>query len=370
MAEQRDYYEVLGVERNASDDDIKRAYRKLALANHPDKNPGDADAERRFKEASEAYAILSDAEKRANYDRFGHAGVDGMPFGGVEDVFSAFSDIFGGGLFDGLFGGRPGGQRRGAHLRGRVEIDLAEAAAGVQRTIGLRRREVCTTCEGSGAAEGSQPRTCEACGGYGEVQRRQGIFALRERCRHCRGAGTVIDKPCADCRGMGRVEVEREIEVQIPPGIEEGMQLRLPGEGEPGDVGGPAGDLFVVVEIVEHPFFQRHGTDLLCEVPVSFAQAALGGEVEVPLVEPGKTTRLEIPRGTQSGSLLRLRGHGMPSVHGRGTGDLIARVQVVTPTKLTREQESLLRQYAEHEEKNISPERRSFMDSVRAYFEA
>jgi len=374
MTEKRDYYEVLGVARSASEGEIKSAYRKLALQYHPDKNPGNKEAESRFKEAAEAYKVLSDKDKRPTYDQFGHAGLSGGPqIGGVEDIFSAFSDIFGGGgsIFGDLFGFSGGGQgraRRGAHLRVAVEIDLAQAAKGVSKTISLSRNEICDGCSGSGATAGSQPSSCHVCGGYGQVQTRQGIFSMRQTCPECRGSGQLIQNPCAQCHGAGRVKISRELKLDIPAGVDDGMQLRLSAEGEPGDDGGPRGDLFCVVTVEDHPLFERHGTDLLCLVPITFPQAALGAGIKVPTIE-GELADLRVPSGTQSGQLLRLRGRGMPGLHGRGRGDLLARVYIETPKQLTSEQEQLLRTYAELEEQHVSPERKTFFKRLKTYFE-
>ncbi len=371
MADKRDYYEVLGVARNASEGDIRSAYRKLALQYHPDKNPGNQEAEERFKEAAEAYKILSSGETRRKFDQYGHAGLAGNAhFGGVDDIFSAFSDIFGGSIFGDLFGsgGGSGGVRRGAHLRVAVGIDLAEAAHGAKKNITLSRREICDTCSGSGAKPGSHPSTCHVCGGYGQVQVRQGIFSLRQTCPECHGGGQLISNPCSDCAGGGRTKIQRELEIDIPAGVEDGMQLRLGGEGEPGERGGPRGDLFCVISVEEHPLFERHGGDLLCMVPITFPQAALGASIRVPTIE-GDLATLEVSCGTQSGQLLRLRGRGMPSCQGRARGDLVVRVYVETPKKLTVEQDRLLREYAELEEKYVSPQRRSFFERIKTYFE-
>jgi molecular chaperone DnaJ len=347
----RDYYEVLGVVKTATDVEIKSAYRKLAMKHHPDKNPGDHTAEDKFKEAAEAYAILADAEKRALYDRYGHAGVssaagagfDPSVFNGFEDILGNLGDIFG---FGDLFGGgrRRGGPQRGGHLRYDLEITFEESALGVETTILIPRQESCDACHGTGAAPGSAPATCPQCRGQGQLRSQQGFFTVARTCPQCRGTGRVITKPCQTCRGAGRVARERKIKVKIPPGIATGQQLRVQGEGEGGSAGGPSGDLFVAVHVREHEFFRRDGINLFCEIPVNFTTLALGGEIHVRTLD-GKET-VKIPEGTQTGTTLRLRGKGMPDVSGRGRGDLFATVQVLTPKKLSREQRHLLDQLA------------------------
>jgi molecular chaperone DnaJ len=347
----RDYYEVLGVVKTATDVEIKSAYRKLAMKHHPDKNPGDHTAEDKFKEAAEAYAILADAEKRALYDRYGHAGVssaagagfDPSVFNGFEDILGNLGDIFG---FGDLFGGgrRRGGPQRGGHLRYDLEITFEESALGVETTILIPRQESCDACHGTGAAPGSAPATCPQCRGQGQLRSQQGFFTVARTCPQCRGAGRIITKPCQTCRGAGRVARERKIKVKIPPGIATGQQLRVQGEGEGGSAGGPSGDLFVAVHVREHEFFRRDGVNLFCEIPVNFTTLALGGEIHVRTLD-GKET-VKIPEGTQTGTTLRLRGKGMPDVSGRGRGDLFATVQVLTPKKLSREQRHLLDQLA------------------------
>jgi molecular chaperone DnaJ len=369
----RDYYEVLGIERGASQQDVKAAYRREALKHHPDRHRGDKEAERRFKEAAEAYEVLSDPEKRARYDRFGHDGISGAArgFSSVEDIFSAFGDIFGGGsIFGDLFGfGGGGGRRRarqGASLRCEVRISFEEMARGVEKTIQLRRAELCEVCGGSGAKEGSSHRTCSYCQGHGEIQQRQGFFAIRTTCPQCQGEGQVIESPCGTCRGTGRQTRSREISVKIPAGIEDQTRIRITGEGEAGERGGPPGDLYCDVRVARHPLFERSGNDLLCEVPITFSQAALGAKVEVPGVE--KTEELKIDRGTQSGSHYRLRGRGLPDVHGRGQGDLVVRVMVETPRRLTKRQEELVRELAETEDVAVSPKRKGFFDKLKELF--
>jgi len=346
----RDYYDVLGVPRNASEQDIKSAYRKLAFTYHPDRNPGSKEAEERFKEAAEAYAVLADSDKRHLYDRFGHAGLGSAATGGFDPtIFTGFEDILGGlgdmfGFGDMFGGARRRGPQRGADLRYDLEISFAEAAKGTETTIQIPRQELCETCRGSGAVPGSKPSTCPQCQGRGQIRTQQGPFMLARTCGYCRGKGTIITKPCATCRGAGRVEKERKLTVRIPAGIATGQRLRLSGEGEAGPVGGPAGDLYVVTHVQEHPFFQRDGNDLHCEIPVNFPTLALGNEVTIPTLDGTET--ITIPEGTQGGSVFRLRGRGMPDVGGRGRGDLLVTVRVVTPTTLTKEQKKLLQQLA------------------------
>ena len=370
----RDYYEVLGISRNASDAEIKSSYRKLAMKYHPDRNPGDKAAEEKFKEAAEAYAILADAEKRSLYDRFGHAGVssaaaaggfDPSTFSGFEDLFGNLGDIFG---FGDMFGGgrRRGGAQRGADLRYDLEISFEESATGLETPIQIPRQENCDACKGTGAAAGSSPSVCPQCRGQGQVRFQQGFFTVARTCPQCRGAGRIVTNPCQSCRGSGRVTRERKITVKIPAGIATGQQLRLQGEGEAGAAGGPSGHLYVVVHVQEHEFFRRDGQHLFCEIPVNFTTLALGGEIQVPTLDGTENVRIQ--EGTQTGTTLRLRGKGMPDVNGSGRGDLFATVQVQTPKKLNKEQRRLIEQLAaalpedkfrptprheEHDERNL-----------------
>ena len=344
----RDYYEVLGVDRTVSEKDLKSSYRKLAMKYHPDRNPGDHEAEEKFKEAAEAFAVLCDKDKRAAYDRFGHAGVSsaggpqfdpnafadfGDLFGGLGDVFG-FGDLFGGG------GRRRSGPRRGADLRYDLEIAFEQAARGHEMQLQIPREESCDTCKGTGAANGTAPETCGQCGGSGQLRYQQGFFTVSRPCGNCRGTGRVISSPCATCRSAGRVTRERKLTIRIPAGVATGQRMRVTGEGEHGMAGGPPGDLYVVFHVAEHPFFHREGDDLHCEVPVQFTTLALGGSVQVPTLDGAHA--LDIPEGTQPGTSLRVRGKGMPNVSGRGHGDLHVTIGVQVPRKITREMREAL----------------------------
>jgi molecular chaperone DnaJ len=346
----RDYYEVLGVGRTAGDPEIKSAYRKLALKHHPDRNPGSKDAEDKFKEAAEAYSVLADADKRRMYDRFGHAGLgagagggfDPTVFTGFEDILGGLGDIFGmGDLFGGGARGRRGPQR-GADLRYDLEIAFEESARGAETSIQIPRNETCESCSGSGAAPGSKPTACPQCQGRGQLRYQQGFFTVARTCGQCRGTGQIITKPCTTCRGAGRIQKERKLTVKIPAGIATGQRLRISGEGEAGPGGGPAGDLYVVIHVQEHPFFQREGNDLYAEVPLNFTTVALGGEITIPTLDGEEP--FDVPEGTQSGQTFRLKGRGVPDVSGRGKGDLLITVRVTTPKKLNKDQKKLLEQ--------------------------
>jgi molecular chaperone DnaJ len=349
---QRDYYEVLGVTKTASVEDIKSAYRKAALKWHPDRNPENKEeAEVRFRECTEAYSVLSDAQKRQIYDTYGHAGLAGV--GAQTDfnasIFQDFHDIFGDFFgFEDLFGtgGRRRGGRsrvqRGSDLRYDMTLTFEEAATGVSTKIRLPRQEYCESCNGTGAKKGTGVTACQACGGRGQLVYQQGFFTINRTCPTCQGAGQIVKERCPDCRGQGRVEREKTIELRIPPGVDTGTRLRVQGEGEPGPNGGPAGDLYVVLEVKEHRFFERRGADLYCTIPVSISQAALGTELQVPGLSGEE--RLKIPEGTQSGAVFRVKGKGLPDPHGGGRGDLYYHVRVLTPTKLTREQRKLMEQ--------------------------
>jgi len=371
MASKDDYYKVLGVPRNAELDEIKRAYRKLAFKHHPDRNKNNPNAEAAFKAAAEAYEVLSNAETRARYDRFGHEGVRGQfhEFTSFDDIFSAFGDIFGGqgGVFGDLFGSRSSTRsQRGASLRCAVNINLNEAATGKKRTIEIRRRETCADCGGSGARKGTRPTMCATCGGRGQVSRSQGFFAISSPCPRCHGAGQLITNPCTVCSGSGLTLQKREITVDIPAGVEDGMRLRLSGEGEPGGRGAPRGDLFVDIQIAEHPLFERRGADILCQVPITFAQAALGAEIEVPTLDRPRS--VTVKRGTQPGDILRLPHMGMPQLRSGRRGDQLVIFTIEVPTKLSARQRQLLREYASTEDSNPLPQRESWLDKVRQYF--
>jgi len=369
MATKRDYYEILGLKREADADEIKRAYRQLALKNHPDKNPGDADAERRFKEGAEAYEVLSDQAKRQRYDRYGHAGLEGAgvhDFHNAEDIMSAFSDIFGGGMFGDLFNQRRRGPRSGQDLLMKLEIDLLEAARGATKQVELTRQENCGECRGSGAKKGTVATTCNYCGGQGQVVQSRGFFQVATTCPSCGGEGVRITDPCPNCKGSGRVPASAQIKVDVPPGVETGMWLQLRNQGEPGDPGAPRGNLRIQIQVRKHQFFERVQNDLHCQVPISFPQAALGAEVEVPTLDG--TDRLHVPRGTQSGDVIRLKGRGMPDINGRGRGDELIEVMVETPKHLSPRSEELLRELAEIEHESVSPKRKSFFEKLRDYF--
>ena len=373
----RDYYEVLGVDRSASADVLKKAYRKLALQYHPDRNPDDPAAEEHFKQVSEAYAVLSDPQKRQAYDRFGHQGVGmgGQGYGAPDfGDLGSFTDLFND-LFGDIFGARggPGGARRGgrgqrgADLRYNLEIELPDVLEGSDAKLTLPKMRPCGTCDGSGARPGTSRESCSRCHGTGQVVFQQGFFRISRPCDACGGAGEVIRERCRDCRGSGRVESEQTITVRIPPGMDDGARLRLQGEGEAGLAGGPPGDLYVVVSVKPHPFFNRDGPDLHCEVPVPFVQAALGAEVEVPTLD-GKVT-IRVPEGTQSGKVVRLRGKGVPTLSNRSRGDQLCRIFVEVPTKLTDRQRQLLEQFAEESDTEVSPVTKGFLDKLRDLFD-
>ncbi len=365
----RDYYEVLGVQRGASDAEIKAAFRKLAMKHHPDRNPGDNDCEHRFKEVNEAYEVLKDADKRAAYDRFGHAafeqGAGAHGFG--ADFASTFADIF-----DDFFGmggrrGRGGGRERGADLRYNMEITLEEAYAGKTAQVRIPTSVTCEVCSGTGAKAGTKPKTCAMCHGHGKVRQTQGFFTLERTCPACQGRGQVIDDPCASCGGSGRVMRERTLSVNIPPGVEDGTRIRLAGEGEAGVRGGPAGDLYIFLSLSAHTFFQRDGADLHCRAPISMVTAALGGEFEVPTIDGGKT-RVKVPEGTQSGRRFRLQGKGMPVLRSKQTGDMYVQVIVETPQKLTKRQRELLVEFEKLSSRDTHPESAGFFGRVKEFF--
>ena len=355
MSSKRDYYEVLNVERNASDADLKKAYRKLALQYHPDRNPGDAAAEEMFKEAAEAYGVLTDPQKRQLYDRFGHQGLEGSGFSGFagfEDIFSSFGDIFED--FFGLGSGRGSRSRhqRGADLRYDLSLTFLEAAFGVEKELALEKMDTCQSCGGNGCKPGTQPETCNFCRGTGQMARSQGFFTVRTTCPHCRGTGQMIADPCRDCRGTGQIKTRKTVSVKIPAGVDTGSRLRLTNEGESGRQGGPRGDLYVFIHVEPHDFFERDNADVICRVPISFVQAALGDTISVPTLEDEK--KLRIPKGTQYGDVFRFNGEGIPSLRTGRRGDQIIQVIIKTPTSLSKKQESLLKEFAKLESGKIS----------------
>jgi molecular chaperone DnaJ len=366
----RDYYEVLGVQRNANGEEIKKSYRKKAMKYHPDQNQGDKAAEDKFKEASEAYAVLSDEKKRSAYDQFGHEGLSAGAggAGGFQDI----SDIFGsfGDIFDDLFGmpggGRRTGARRGDDLRYDLTITLQEAANGCEKTIEVPRHEKCPACTGTGAAKGSSAVVCHRCNGAGQIRLSQGFFSVSRTCDRCGGSGKVIEKPCTSCRGSGLEMKKRIVKVKIPEGVDTGIRLRMTGEGEGGAGGGPSGDLYIFLTVEQHPFFERQGDDLITSVPITMIDACLGGEVEVPTLT-GKA-RMKIPVGTQSGKIFKLRGKGMPNPRGYGRGDILVHVQIETPTSLTSRQKQLLREFAEISGERTNPQKKSFIDRLGDMF--
>ena len=370
----RDYYEVLGVDKDADDKDIKKSYRRVAMKYHPDRNPDDPDAEEKFKEATEAYDVLMDGEKRQAYDQFGHAGVDpnmgggagGFGGGNFSDIFGdVFGDIFGGG------GGRgPGGPQRGSDLRYTLDISLEDAVKGTTVEIRVPTLAGCETCDGSGAKKGSTPTTCGTCGGVGQVRMQQGFFQVQQTCPTCRGRGKSISDPCTDCQGQGRVEKTKTLSVKVPPGVDTGDRIRLSGEGEAGPEGGPTGDLFVQMSVKQHPIFERDGKNLYCEVPITFVDAAVGGELEVPTLD-GRV-KLKIPAETQTGKLFRLRGKGVKPVRGGSVGDLLCRAVVETPVNLNKQQKEMLREFQDslgEGGKSQSPRQTSWFEGVKSFFD-
>lgn len=370
--EKRDYYEVLGIERTANGDEIASAYRKAAMKYHPDRNPGDEEAVIKFKESAEAFEVLSDSNKREIYDRYGHAGLEQNGGGGgyqdVNDIFGAFGDVFGDSIFGSFFGGggRRSRQQRGADIRCSVTIDLLEAAKGCSREIHFKRHEACQVCHGSGAKSGTQPETCPYCGGRGRIQQSNGIFSMLVGCPKCQGSGKIIKDPCPNCGGSGMEVKSVSMEIRIPAGVDSGVRLRLQGEGErcPGG-GGIAGDCYVFIQIKPHPFFHRDGQDLICQVPIGYAQAALGAEINVPTLNGEE--KLQIPAGTQNGDVIRMRGRGIPTPRRNIAGDLLIQIFIEVPKKVSSEHEAILRKLAEIEGDNVLPERKSFYGKVKDF---
>jgi molecular chaperone DnaJ len=366
----RDYYEVLGVDRSADDDAIKKAFRKLALKYHPDRNAGDKQSEAKFREASEAYQVLSDANQRTKYDRFGHAAFEGPGAGGFDFNATGFEDLFGD-LFGEFFGGGTGGRsrgrrtRRGEDLRYNLEISFEEAAFGCEKSIAIPRAERCDDCGGSGGKGGVAPTTCPSCRGAGQVRFQQGFFSIAKTCGQCNGRGQIIKDPCPSCSGAGRVRRSHTLQVKVPAGVDTGSRLKLRGEGETG-AGGGAGDLYVVIAVQDHEIFKRDGNDLICEIPISFPRAALGAELDIPTLDG--TVKMKVPAGTQSGSVFRLRGKGIPDLHGYGRGDELIQVIVEIPRKLSARQRELLEEFASISGEEVNPMQKGFFDKVRERF--
>ena len=368
MSAKKDYYELLGISRNASEEEIKKVYRKLALQYHPDRNPGDKQAEEKFKEVSEAYQILSDAEKRAKYDQYGHAAFgEGGPFGGGFDFTAGFEDVFGD-IFGEFFGGGARrGRGRGDDLRYNLSLKFEEAVSGVEKKIKIPRHGPCETCRGSGAKAGTAPQTCPTCRGRGQVSFQQGFFSVSRTCSQCQGQGTIIKDPCASCAGSGRLRKLHTLSVKIPAGVDTGSRLKLRGEGESAPAGGVPGDLYVVIQVEPHPIFVRENLDILCDVPISFAQATLGAEIDVPTLN-GKV-KMKIPAGTQSGKVFRMKGKGIADVQGYHQGDQHVRVSVETPTHLTPRQKELLKEFASAGGEDVNPMAKGFLDKMKELFD-
>ncbi|MBI3410503.1 MAG: molecular chaperone DnaJ [Planctomycetes bacterium] len=367
MTTKRDFYEILGVSKEAGEEELKKAYRALALKFHPDRNSGDEEAAQKFKEAAEAYAVLSDSDKRHRYDRYGHAGLEGMglpDFGNAQNIFDFVGD-----LFDGFFGGggrRSRGPQAGDDLLYRLEIDLFQAAKGCKKSLSFARKETCPDCSGTGCRKGTRPATCRQCHGQGVVLLNQGFFRVQQVCRGCGGRRTIVTDPCTGCLGKGRVQAKRVVDVSIPAGAFHGMQLALRGEGEAGEAGAPRGDLIVETLVREHELFRREGDHLICQVPITFSQAALGGEIEIPTLDGAIAQKIK--PGVQAGEVVRVPGKGMPNIRSRRTGDLVVVLTVETPRNLTKRQEELLREMAEIDKSHVSPERTGFFEKLKSLF--
>lgn len=360
----QDYYKILGVQKNAGENEIKKAYRKVAKKFHPDANPNNKEAEEKFKEAAEAYEVLRDPEKRRIYDQYGHAGLEGSGFHGFhgfEDIFTSFGDIFGD-IF-GMGGGRRGGALRGADLRYDLDITFEEAAFGTEKELSLKRYESCSTCNGTKAKPGTSPTACVMCAGTGQISHTQGFFSIATTCSRCHGEGTIIQTPCPKCKGLGKEAKKKSISIKIPPGVETGSRLRVRGAGEGGERGGPPGDLYVFITVLEHPTFTRDGNDIRSITSISFVQATLGGKIKVKTLEGSQS--LTIPAGTQSGKIFKIRGAGMHSLHGYGRGDFLIEIHVETPTKITPKQEELLREFARLGGEEAPPKKQTFFQKLK-----
>lgn len=368
-----DYYAILGVERGVGEDELKRAYRQLALKYHPDKNPGNKDAEDKFKKAAEAFDVLSDPDKRRKYDQFGIDGLRGSSgvrgFSGFEDIFDAFGDVFGGGIFDNIFGGGRRGAASGKNLRCEMTIELSDVVTGVEKTLDVTKKEQCPDCNGSGAQSGTAPVTCPYCKGMGEVQHSQGFFMVRNTCPKCNGNGKLIDTPCRKCRGSGRFPKMSTLTIKVPAGIDDLSRLRVTGQGECGEGGAPAGDLYCDIKIKPHAIFERRGKDIVCTLPITFPQAVLGCVVDVPTLDRKKVVQITIPKGTQNGDVLSVKNEGLSDSYGYNRGNLLVYVIVETPVKISARQEALLREFDDIKHRNANPKQKSFLKKMKSYFE-